>query len=373
MTSDPSTKITPESLSELWLSLLEEDSPRLQLFRPVWFEAWDAAYRDQGNWSGAIQYLCARQDGDADIVMPVAFQNMGPFRFVSLPGLYLPFRNIPARAGRQDSIPGLIGQLARIDRKSGVRIGPIQADNPFSAALAGHFRGAGWKVLEKESGTEFILDLPATADEFTAGLNKKVRRNLKYYWNKLNRQGRAELKFVSGVSQDDWVKIFEGLAHVESKAWIASRGEPRFAGERNQKFWNHLVSDPWMRQAIHVWLIYLDDKPVSFTLTIDSKDVRYVIANSYDEKVADFRTGSKLYAEMILEGIENGIELINFGMGDAGYKSQWKAVGSSRLIDIVAFPRTLPGRTAYFAALAQGWIKALQSRLSHKPGASNSG
>lgn len=364
---------TPEHLGDLWLALLEEESPRLHLFRPIWFEAWDAAFRNQGNWSGAIQYLCVPKEGVANIILPLAFQKVGPFRFVSLPGFYLPFRNIPARIDCKNSIPELIELLAQIDRKSGVRIGPIQADNPISEALAIHFRNAGWSVMKNKSGTEFNLDLPATPDEFISGLNRKVRKNLKYYWNKMNRLGRAELNTVSGIHQDDWARIFEDLAHVESNAWISSRGEPRFLGKKNQKFWNYLVSDPWMRRAMHVWLIYLDDNPVSFALTIDSKDVRYVIANSYDEKVAEFSTGSKLYFEMILDAISGGLKTINFGIGDAGYKSQWKAVGNSKLIDIVAFPNTPLGRTAYVAALAQGWLKALQSRLSHKPSVTETG
>ena len=134
----------------------------------------------------------------------------------------------------------------------------------------------------------------------------------------------------------------------ETNAWISESGEPRFIGHKNQYFWNKIVEDEWFSKAINVWIIHLNEEPVSYVISIDTKESRYVYANSYVKHVENFSTGTKLYYELILHAISCGKKMINFGLGDSGYKTQWGARASSVLIDLFAFPPTLKGRLAYY-------------------------
>ena len=99
-----------------------------------------------------------------------------------------------------------------------------------------------------------------------------------------------------------------------------------------------------------VWIMYLDGVPVSHLTSIDTADVRYAFACSYDEKVANFTTGATLEMAMMKAATQTNITDVNNGLGNSGYKAKWGSTQLAELIDVVAFPPTFMGRIAHMLA-----------------------
>jgi CelD/BcsL family acetyltransferase involved in cellulose biosynthesis len=100
---------------------------------------------------------------------------------------------------------------------------------------------------------------------------------------------------------------------------------------------------------VKVWILYLDDEPVSFCLVLDTGPIRYQLINGYSKSVRKHSTGYILFKEMIFDAIETGVERICFGQGDPGHKGEWGAKPSVELIDLVAIKPGLFGKLALVA------------------------
>jgi len=178
----------------------------------------------------------------------------------------------------------------------------------------------------------------------------KRRKKIRYYGRKLEQAGNVEFKLFKSENSSTWQKVFKDLATIESNAWISQTGEPRFLGELNQAFWNKLIASKWYSDALSIWVIYMDGKPISHDVAIDTEKTRYAIACSYDEIVAKLRTGIQLEIKATTHSIGESVEFINTGLGDSGYKSELGYTQCGEIIEVIAFPPTFRGRLVYLLA-----------------------
>ncbi|MCH8683872.1 GNAT family N-acetyltransferase [Pedomonas mirosovicensis] len=296
-------------------------------------------------------------------MLPLGTQRVGPFPFASLCGGYFPSRGIPYCGAPDRLAPACEAALRAMKAKVGLRLGPVPHDDAMLTALLPALERGGWRLLRQRVGVEFVLKNPGGLEAYQAGLSSNRRKKVDYYWRKLNEAGKTELRHFNGAGCD-WPSVFADIRAVEAASWVAQTGEPRFLGARNERYWNQLMDDPWFNQAVNVWLIDHCGTPVSFALTLDSGSTRYVIANSFDERVAKFSTGSKIYQQLIFDAFGRGLSQVNIGLGDSGYKSGWGARPASTLIDVIAFAPSLGGRTALLAARAREAAAQIRKRRS---------
>lgn len=330
-----------------WTYIADAGPVSRAYLRPTWYDAWAKAYSAQGNWSPPVRTITVDDGNGNGSAFPYAVQKIGPFRFASLCGGYFPSRGIPF-CGDAQKVAVLLGRaFSGIKGVSGIRLGPVQDDDILLRALEPALRQMGWKWLTEEVGTEHVLDNPGGLEAFEAVRSKSRLKKIEQLWRGLCRNGPTELRHYNGVDTD-WPQVFSDAAAVENAAWVSQRGETRFLGAENQLYWNSLAQDPWFAKALHMWLVYHEEKPVSFVLAIDSVDTRYLYANSYDEAVAKYSTGAKIYSEIMRDAFGNDIGRVNIGLGDSGYKASWGAVMGANLVDIIVFPPTIGGRLAYW-------------------------
>lgn len=335
-----------------WAHVADTGPESRRFLRPAWYKAWDAAYGDDRNWRRPVRYVPVEDGAGSACVLPLATQRAGPFPFASLCGSYFPSRGIPFCGDPARLAAACLPVLRNEGAAAGVRLGPVPEDDPLLGALAPELERAGWQLLRRRIGTEFVLENPGGLDAYQSSLSGNRRKKVEYYWRKLHEAGATELHHFTDAGAD-WPAILHDIQTVEAASWVARTGEPRFLGARNGAYWTRLTADPWFGRAINVWLIHHDGAPVSFALTLDSGGTRYVIANSFDERVARYSTGAKIYQQLIFDAFGRGMKAINIGLGDSGYKSGWGARPASPLIDIIAFAPTLRGRAARLAA----WVR----------------
>ena len=332
-----------------WQQLMSTVSPGSRFLSPIWFQSWESTLLDSGNWQGPVNYIMVRLDGRLSGVLPLAIQRFSIFRFLSLPGYYIPFRDLPVEADKvYQVVDTMVCRMARVKGIIGARIGPTENGSPTLLALKGSFRHHGWTIIEKFRGKIFYLELPKNIVDYVPIISGRAKK-ANYYLRRLKKIGDVSMKVKRDLSSNEWQETFRELQKIESESWVAESGEPRFLGENNFRFWKSLLQGHELRKVVKVWMLYLDGEPVSFCLVLDTGPIRYQLINGYSKSVKQHSTGHILFKEMIFDAIETGVERICFGQGDPGHKGEWGAKPSVELIDLVAIK---PGLFSKLASLA---------------------
>ena len=71
--------------------------------------------------------------------------------------------------------------------------------------------------------------------------------------------------------------------------------------------------------------MYYDSAPISFSLTMSSGNVRFFLANNYDQSFKKHCTGSILYYHVMKDAMSGGLTCFEFGTGGLYYKGRWGA------------------------------------------------
>jgi len=261
----------------------------------------------------------------------------------------MPFRDLPVKADMEDQVINLmVCQMAHVKGVVGVRIGPVENCSPTLLALKDSFRQHGWTIIELSRGALQYLELPKNVADYVPMISGRAKK-AGYYLRRFKRRGDVSITVKTGLSSNEWQETLHELQKIESESWVAASGEPRFMGGKNFRFWRGLLQDCGLSRSIKIWILYLDDDPVSFCLVLDTGSIRYQLVNGYSKSVKQYSTGHILFKEMILDAIETGVERICFGQGDPGHKREWGAKSPVQLIDLIAMKPGLFGKLASVA------------------------
>jgi len=256
----------------------------------------------------------------------------------------MPFRDLPVKADMADQvINAMVCRMAHVKGVVGARIGPMENCSPTLLALKDSFRQHGWTIIELSRGVLHYLELPKNVADYFPMISGRAKK-ADYYLRRVKRRGDVSIIVKTGQSSNEWQETLRELQKIESESWVAASGEPRFMGEKNLQFWMNLLQDYGMSRSLKIWMMYLDDDPVSFCLVLDAGPIRYQLVNGYSESVKQHSTGHILFKEMIFDAIETGVERICFGQGDPGHKREWGARPSAELIDLIAMKPGLFGK-----------------------------
>ncbi|HRW30681.1 MAG TPA: GNAT family N-acetyltransferase, partial [Emcibacteraceae bacterium] len=328
---------------KFWKCIEADGAPAIKFLRENWFYAWLNLVQSSNSWTREIEYIYVGETDSGCAIIPYAFQKVGPLKFASLPGAYFPHRGIVNTGPDATLIKKTVEKLSKISGIYGFRMGPVESNDRFISDLTEQLKQNGWKIITMTIGANYGMVPPASVEEYLSGFSANRRQKMRAHARKMDALGKVELKHFNDVDASTWEQIFKDIETVESNAWVSKSGEPRFVGQEKQTYWNELVKDDFYKKALSVWILYLDDKPVSKKVALDAGGIRYYLTSSYDEKVARFNTGVRMEVEFVSDAIVKGIKYINNGLGDSGYKAQWGSEYYNDLIDIIAFPPTLKG------------------------------
>ncbi len=301
------------------IDAVAEAGPTTHAFlRHQWFAAALAAY------GGEARTLVATEDARAVLAMPVVPIGPRALGLVAVPGCYWPFRSFPADAA-SDAVQGAaldtLGHVAR-----GLRIGPVYDGDASVAPLLAAARARGWTVLDRFVADSFVLDMAALRAEGTWPRGSTLRKN-RFHEKHLADHGATGWRFLSG---EDWPAGFDTLAAVERKSWISERtdgGDAKFLESGHGAFWRGAVRDPMLAKVARAALLTVDGAPAAFSFDLDLGDLKYAIANSYDQAFSKHSPGKLLYYRNLVQALGEGITRVDWGAGDAGYK---RVIGAER-------------------------------------------
>ena len=325
-------------------------APERAFLRRQWFAAAVAAYGHR-----APRTILVHRGDQPVAALPVVALGLSPLGIVAVPGCFWPYRSfVLARDLRAREADALLDQLGRTARA--LRIGPVYADDPALAALTGAAARRGWTRIDRRLATSFWLDIPAQQAEGPWPRTSTLKKN-RFHEKHLAGHGALDWTFHSGA---DWTPaLFDALADIEQRSWIAERtdgNDAKFTGQGHGAFWRRAAEDPAIAAAMWVALLGIDGKPIAFSFDLNLGRLKHAIANSYDPVVGKHSPGKLLYYRNLVRAIEDGIERVDWGAGDSGYKRVIGAEAGPEIVDVL-FAR--PGLGGLVAKLARSrWARS---------------
>jgi CelD/BcsL family acetyltransferase involved in cellulose biosynthesis len=165
----------------------------------------------------------------------------------------------------------------------------------------------------------------------------------------------GEIRFVS-AEEGDARRTFETLT-VQKRRWLARKGIPDiFERPGCREFFLDLISNPKLRQFVHVSRVEVGTACVAANLGLVFGDCYYHILSSYDDgELSRYGCGSLHLRELMAYAIGRGLRRFDFTVGDEPYKLEWSDV-ALKLYDH-ASAATWRGWPATFSALMLRRIK----------------
>lgn len=313
-----------------------------RFLRRRWFAAALAHY---GGTNQAWTVSVTRADGAVALALPLVSRGPAWLRAAAVPGCYWPFRSFPlAEDARDDELGTALEALGRDARL--LRIGPVYADDPALMRLRTVAEAAGWRALSRRIATSYLLDIDAACAEGNWPRNSTLRKN-RFHEKHLAARGALEWRFVSG---SDWTpEVFDDLAAIEEKSWIAARtdgADAKFTQAGHGGFWRAAAEDPEIAAAMWAAILYVEGKPAAFSFDLNQRRIKYAIANSYDPVFSKHSPGKLLYYRNLVRAAEDGIGRVDWGAGDSGYK---RVIGAEQGPEIVDLLFAAPGLPATLA------------------------
>jgi hypothetical protein len=310
-------------------------APSHAFLRQAWFEA--------AAGGGCITALGRRPDGTLFAAIPLA--PMGP-RMLGMwmvPGCYWPFRS-PAIA--TDATAEELGRMLREPAVASAlgqawRVGPVYADDPGARRLASAAKAAGWTMLKRSVGTTHLIDIPSLRSRGDWPRRSLVRK-LRSHERQLAERGPVSLRFVRGEGWDG--ACLDALAEIEARSWVGQRTDgsgAKFLKPEQRAYWERVLEDPNIAAMLSAAILYVGVTPVAFSFDLNVGRLQYGIASSYDERFARGAPGKVIAFRHLEESEARGIEIVDWGCGDGGYKRESGAEPGPEIVDYL-FVRSRP-------------------------------
>lgn len=299
-------------------------APEHRFLRAAWFGA-----ADDGDAATLIAWR-----GDDTPLAAIPTIGFGPALVGArtVPGSYWPFRALPiaADASAEEladflAHPVTLGALGQV-----WRLGPTYAEDPATQIFSRAAAMAGWTVLSRPLGQTFIFD-PATGWP-----RASTRRRLANYARQLQQQGAVTIESVRGARWS--AALLDDLSAIEQASWVGRATDgtgAKFLSETRRADWRRVLGDPALAQMLMATVLRVDGRPIAFSFDLLTAPVQYSIASSYDEAFAAYRPGKLVTAHLVGQAAALGIDRIDFGSGDSGYKREMGAEAGSRIVDLL--------------------------------------
>ncbi|RDE06932.1 GNAT family N-acetyltransferase [Sphingomonas aracearum] len=300
--------------------------PAYRFLRFQWFAAALAAY------GGHARTVLVEAEGEPMAALPVVAVGPAVLRMGAVPGCYWPFRGFPVARHADPRVFAVLADTLAHEWRA-VRLGPVQDGDPAAEGLLAAARDRGWAVLDRFVADSYLLDMAAARAEGPWPRTSTLKKN-RFHEKHLASHGALDWSFVSGA---DWNHdLFDALAAVEAKSWVAARTSGRdakFTDTGHGAFWRAAATDPVLADMMWAAVLRIDGRPAAFSFDLNAGALKYAIANSYDPDVARHSPGKLLYWRNLVRAAEDGITAVDWGAGDSGYKSVIGATAGPALRD----------------------------------------
>ena len=343
------TSVVNEINNSAWKYLADHVSPEFKFMDKNWYSSWESKYLPSEHPGSYVKYISLLDINDKlQGAYPYTLVTKFGFKILSGAGFYYPFRPVLHSSKSTLSCANAFVETVHYKMEENiVRIGPADIDQPIYQLLKSKFKDLGWMCHEINRGTQQVITLPGCVEEFKQSLSKNLHKNLKRRLKKLQELGEVTIVKFNNCSSIKWTQLIDDCSEIEHQSWLFSdaNGQTRIKGK--EAFWKNYLENKVAQRCVNIWLVKLNNNPISFTLAIDSGLNRYSISGQYNAQFKKYGVGLLADYEMLQDSIHMGIKTVNLGDGDAEYKDRWGAKPGSKLVDYVYFRPSFLGSLLY--------------------------
>lgn len=327
--------ITAKTLSETRTldTLARADRPERGFLRAAWFLSGPAPATRIVIAHGASGQPLAGFALRPRVIGPSALG----LRINEIAGPYWPMRGVPVdRAASPSALAEALSDKD-VQRELGqvVRLGPALEDDPSLRLLREAAGLAGWRVLSKSISRLYALDLAALT---ASGTWPSTKGQQKDRWRVRQLEKTGPVHFIDFTGSDWSLATRDKIAAIEAHSWVGQLEEgadTKFKDPNLRTTWEAIARDPELGVMIRGSVLMVGETPAAFTFGLDCGTARYCIANNFDQRFAKHSPGRILLYRDFTSAAERGIEWLDWGLGDAGYKQPMGAEPAGTFVDLL--------------------------------------
>jgi CelD/BcsL family acetyltransferase involved in cellulose biosynthesis len=284
------------------------------------------------------------RDGDRLVgLAPLVLAHRGPFRVLTELGRPPSnYWDVLAEPSVREAVGRLVMDelAARSDEWHALLLGGVRSGSSSEQALL----SSRLRLRRRKPSPYPGIELPATFEEYLAGLPRKRRKDLRRHLRRLE-DGTLELRDVREPA--DLRTAMERWQEIRVRWWQHRDKpmDPEHASTRFRDFMRDLM--PLMVPAGlgQVWEIRHDGEVVGVEVNLADRRAYYSWMGAYDPAVAQLGLGKLAIGESIKQSIEAGREYYDLMVGDEEYKywygatdreCRWTMAGSRRPLSRLA-------------------------------------
>ncbi|MBC7986074.1 MAG: GNAT family N-acetyltransferase [Sphingomonadaceae bacterium] len=208
---------------------------------------------------------------------------------------------------RTGTSPDVLGAIPDALRElTEINLYPVNDPAPIAEA----FRGAGWKVRVTRASVNWLIDPPASFDEYWAGRPGKLRNTVK---RKAKKAG-LEIAIHRAFDESAW----RDYETIYARSWKGEEGSPAFL--------RALAQQEGEAGTLRLGVAYREGAPVAAQFWLVENGHATIHKLAYDESAKELSPGSILGEAMFRHVIERDApKQIDYGTGDEPYKAEWMA------------------------------------------------
>lgn len=202
---------------------------------------------------------------------------------------------------------------------------------------------------------DYYLELPASWEEFRAGLSRNIKESLRKCYNSLKRDGHTfEFRVVESESETPAAMrtFFELHAARAALSGTVTHADV-FSTPRARTFLERFSEDSARRGTLRVFQLVIDGRVVASRVGFALGDELYLYFSGYDPAWGRYSVMTTAVAESIRFAIAQRFRVVNLSPGADVSKLRWgpREVRFSQAVEISRNPRSRFAFEAYMAVV----------------------
>ncbi len=289
--------------------------------------------------AGLSPIIAMAEDGDEAVALPLMQDGN---RLIPLANWYsFLWRPLKTEGA---ALPEMVESLARDLKQKTHRVtfSTLPAEDGTVEVLARCFHNAGWAVIREQCDTNHFLSVSGRSyADYLASRPGRLRTTLKRKAKKL------DVSIHKSFTDQAWRDYEE----IYQQSWKPAEGNPAML--------RHFAEQEGAAGRLRLAIACHEGRAIAAQLWTVESGTAWIHKLAHIEDATHLSAGTVLTAALMERVIDtDGVEIVDFGTGDDGYKGTWMD-GTRRRWRLDCHPKYRPKTWLY---LARSWLRELASR-----------
>jgi len=252
------------------------------------------------------------------------------------------------RVRPEDAAVALLDCLARHQREWDLAtLANIDEAATSLVAMRQAAAASDFKLLQESGRTSPLISLEHDFEQyFSRTFDRKHRYNIRRAVRDAEEKARAAVACFS--RPQDVAPALQRAFHVSRASWKGQQNSDMGGCELRRAFYHDITQQFAQQGVIQLWLLDLDDQPVSLQYQLVSGPHVYLLVSDYDARFHGHSPGTVLLYRVLEQLCRQGICEFDFCGEAYDYKMRW-STGVRRHVTLQIFGRTGYGRGIFWA------------------------